>query len=480
MTIILTTLLEQTSNSSQEYYEGIYLDKYGNYIINRKGGEYLGYAKTIEEALQYRDLFRNTKRKNIPRPSELNLKTNNPYINGLKYPIPSRLKSLDGKHKKGLGSITKHSRGSYKITYNKIYYCSCRTYEQAYYVKQELIKADWDKKQLPRILKEYPKWYTWLMGYYRYITRHHGQYYITIPKNHSDSGKIQQLIYKNIEDALHERDFLVKHNWNYDLLVECIDDTNNPYYYTELPPYPERKIRNIAPRKNHDDDLRKMQKIIKDNPGLTQEQLASQMGMLAQTIRQWLKQYNTHFSEFITICLTCDDPLEKLEQEQLIYTPDLSIRPQKKFKGYVHYNPTRKSPYRINYNKTDYGSYPTRELADKIVKDLIRCDWDKKQLRTIQEKHGHHSTYGARKGIYKNRHRTGYYISKKINKKTVNFGSYHILEQALIARNLLEYHEWNKEKLPQIQAEAKWIHHIILNILPNTMFKKNNIEANIC
>ena len=195
----MTTLLEQTSNSSQEYYEGIYLDKYGNYIINRKGGEYLGYAKTIEEALQYRDLFRNTKRKNIPRPSELNLKTNNPYLNGLKYPIPSRLKSLDGKHKKGLGSITKHSRGSYKITYNKIYYCSCRTYEQAYYVKQELIKADWDKKQLPRILKEYPKWYTWLMGYYRYITRHHGQYYITIPKNHSDSGKIQQLIYKCIQ-----------------------------------------------------------------------------------------------------------------------------------------------------------------------------------------------------------------------------------------------------------------------------------------
>ena len=473
----MSTLLEPQGqvNSSQEYFEGIYLDKYGNYRVDQKGGKYLGTVPTIEEALQYRDLFRKTRRKNIVKPSELDLKKNNPYLAyGLKYPLPPRLQSMEGKSKKGHGSITRDSK-IYKITCRGKYYCSCRTYEQAYYVRQELIKADWNKDKLPEILDSYPEWYTWLMRFYLYVNRNDNQYYITIPKKYTDTGNIQYLRYNNLEDALYERDFLIEHNWDYNLLVECIDDTVNPYYDMELPPYPERKIRNIRPRKNHDQDLRRMQNLILSGQAASQAQLAREMGVKPGTIRLWLKQYNTHFSEFQTLVLLGEDPLEKFSQERLIYKPDLSPEPCTTFKGYIHKDPSRpKRPYRVRYNRKSYGSYPTHDIAKKIVKDLMQCGWDKEQLPCIQEKHGCPSPYNKQKGIYYNRHKTHWVIQKKIDGKTQHFGTYKTRQLAEITRSLLILHDWNKDMLPELQKEAEYIQ---LNLINNSTMFPHKIEG---
>lgn len=467
MNLTLITLLEQSSNSSQEYFEGIYLDKYGNYKINRKGGEYIGYAKTLPEALHFRDMFRNTKKDHIPRPSELDLTINNPYLNGLKYPIPERLQHIHGK--RGKGSIVKHSKNSYKITYNHKYYCSCRTYEQAYYVRQELIKHQWDKNKLPEILDNYPVWYTWLVEYYRYIVEDSSakkmgkkRYQISIPSQYVTPGQKLEFIrgYTNLEDALFERDFLMEHNWDYNLLVEAIDDAENPYYNQELPPYPERKIRNIA-QKTYKKEIQAMQREVLIDPNLSQRQMAKKLGTSDMNIRNWLKKYDTDWLKFKTLILQGHDPLKELTLKQKVYQPDLSPAPHTRFKGYIHYNPERKtSPYRVKYNKKDYGSYPTRELAKKIVRDLKKVDWDKKQLKEIQEKHGHYTRYNRRKGIYKDRHSSHYYIAKKINKKTVHFGTYPTLEQAEIARNLLEHNRWDKRTLPEIKELSQWISHV--------------------
>ena len=262
---------EKLEKNIKEYYKRIHRNpKRTAYVVRNDNDEYLTNIKNIEEALYYRDLYRNNSKEDAPIPKDIDLKTNNPYlINGLEYPLPERL-ILPEKHSEyGKGTIVQKGKTSFHIHHGsktngeKSYVCACPTIEMAEYIKAEMNKVDWNMDELQRIIDDYPKYYTQLLFFYQYISKHrvwnqktkHEKIYkgweITIPKEYLENEKNLEKIgpYKNIEDALFERDFLVEHDWNYDLLVETIDDSKNPYYDMDLPTYPTGKIRNIRKRK---------------------------------------------------------------------------------------------------------------------------------------------------------------------------------------------------------------------------------------
>lgn len=456
----------------RQYYKRIYLDtSHRCYWVNRVGGSYLGTTKTLEEALYYRDLYSNIREDPVPRPSELDLKTDNPYLkDGLKYPVPERLQRPEGyiPHTPK-GSIYHRSKSCYVLYYSGTYLCSCRTYEQGYYVLQELRKCQWDKTQIPRILNSYPEWYTWLLGFYRYITvdshsktpEGNHRYLISIPRRALPKGQNIELVrgYTNLEDALYERDFLEKHNWDYDLLVETINDKNNPYYNMELPPYPERKIRNIIKRKSHTKELKQIQKLILESPEISQREVARKLETSDMNIRNWLRNYDTDWFSFRHLVLTGEDPLEKLTLKPIIYQPDLSPSKPSNFKGYVHkHSKSKKYPWNIEYKHKGYGVYPTRELALKIVKDLIACNWDKSQLQSIQLKHGYVAPRTRRNLIY--RKGNTYTVRKTTPDGGLGYyGCYPCKRIAEIVRDLLKHLNWNKDHLAEVKETANLIYH---------------------
>lgn len=67
------------------------------------------------------------------------------------------------------------------------------------------------------------------MSFYHHI-RKKGRFY-EILKNSEIYGS-----YENVEDALYDRDRLIKVNWDWDLFVEMVD-TPNFYYQIDLPPF---------------------------------------------------------------------------------------------------------------------------------------------------------------------------------------------------------------------------------------------------
>lgn len=427
-----------------------------------------GELDTVEglcEALYYRDLYSTSKLpfEEIPSACDCDLVTNNPYIiNGLDYEVPKRLYPSKKVSKRGKGKIVKKSKSSYSIYCGHKHYCSCRTYEQAYFVRRELVKVNWNENELERIFEEYPRFYTELLYFYIYISKdsYNNEYWLlTIPKDKSDDGKLQHIRYSRLEDALFERDFLVDNGWDYDLLVELIDDNLNPYYDMELPPYPERKIRNITHRESHDDDFLKMAELIRENPKIRVKDLAEKIGIVPATLRNWFKQYGTNSSEFYSVCLEGGNPLDYFEQEELIYTPDLSKSTPSHYKGYVHYAPKRNMKYIVNYKDVYYGCYPTRELADKVVKELVKVDWDKSKLKSIQKMFNYNSRYTNEMiYIYKNnRSRNSYQIRKKINGVNKSFGSYQGVELAMIVRDILVGIDFECEDLTKLKRFSEYV-----------------------
>lgn len=475
------TEMSEVDTEIRQYYLRINLDRSQRcYCVNRVGGAYLGTTRTLEEALYYRDLYSDIREGTVPRPSELDLKTENPYLNeGLKYPVPERLqRSPDYKPYSPRGSIYQRSRSCYALYYSNTYLGCCRTYEQAYYALGKLKENNWDTSKLPEILEAYPEWYTWLMGFYRYIvvdktyekSTGEKRYMISIPQKHIKSDSTLDILrgYTNLEDALYERDFLVAHDWDYELLVEAIDDKQNPYYNMELPPYPERKLRNIRQRKTHEKEIRLMQKEILTNPEISQRELSRTLNIHDINIRNWLKLYGTDWMNFKTIVLNGEDPLEKLTLKPLVYQPDLSPSKPSNFKGYVHHNHKSKAnPWNIEYQHKSYGVYPNRELALKIAKDLEKVGWDKSQLQCIQRKHGHIAPHGSRDLIYKKGNI--YSVRKTIGRKLGYFGTYPNHRLAEIVRDIFRNTSWDKDRLPEVKEQANQIYKIE-NTYYNNMF----------
>ncbi len=358
----------------------------------------------------------------------------------------------------GKGGINKNGKQVYVVTKNSKHVCSCRTYEQAYYVREEMNKCDWDKEELPRILEEYPVYYTDLLEFYRYVTIHKKSPYkwgVSIPAKKSDTGTTQQIRCTHIEDALYERDFLVENDWDYELLVYTIDDRENPYYNVELPPYPERKIKNVSVQKTHKKELELINQLLLDEPSISQSEVCKVIGVADMTLRNWLKSYGTDWVKYKKMVLEDGiNPLTVLTLKRRIYKPDLSLKPSN-FKNYISYEKKRskKNPYCIYHNNSRYGQYSSRKLAEKIVKDLIKCDWDKKQLPNIQRKHGH-IPQPSRNYVYHNPNDT-YTVRKKVGSKIITFGTYSDYDLACMIRDKLKVTGWDINQLDSIRNNVE-------------------------
>lgn len=474
-TPLLLTDEEIYEQKYKKYYQGIIRTQNGRrYKINNNHGKYLACTDTIEKALLYRDHYYTYNKQDAPRPNTLDLENNNHYItNGLQYPIPDRLIPFKN-NSYGEGYIKKKGEYSYHIYQGskntKGYVCACRTYEQAYYVQKEMNKAKWDRTELPRILKKYPLWYTWLMEFYRFVVLDHeykkrtgnNKYSINIPKDYwSDSKNPERITgYNKVEDALHERDFLVANDWDYDLLVESIDDTCNPYYDMEIPPYPQHKIRNLKERDYHEDELTIMYELINEDPTITQREICEILEVTEVSLRKWLEKFwGTTYEEFFTISKNGENPLILLDKRPIIYTPDLSRPKPSNFKNYIHYvKYNTRSPYEIVKDNIRYGSYHTEKQARAAVLKLKQCNWDKSRVSEIQESVGW-KPLPHRGNIYPNSTGKSWSIRKKDkNRKMINYGTYKEHGLAVIIRDLLIENNWDKSMLYEIRrlAEVKF------------------------
>ena len=453
---------EIEAKKTKQYYKGIYLNRLKRKykVVNLKS-KYLGVVETIEEALYYRDLFYDCPTSNIPKPDTLDLVSGNPYlIDGLMYPLPERLVKPADNSKYGKGSITKKSKSSYSVKKSATYYCSCRTYEQAYFVRRELQKCNWDKSEVPRILSEYPRWYTELVMFYRYVSRSQhakiSKWFVNVPREYCTENKIERYLYSNLEDALFERDFLVEHNWDYDLLVECIDDEENPYYEMELPPFPERKIRNVSEQKDYKNELDNVKEAILETGETQIGKLSEILGINEQNIRNWLKHYNSNYKEFLMLVLSGEDIWSILELEERIIQPNLTPSKPSNYTGYVHHNHSKRSPYCVARKGEYYGSYKTRKQARQVVKLLKQYDWDKTRLPEIQEKVGYEKFLDTKKWVYPSNQGKSYSIRKKDKtRRMINYGNYRCLKYAQKVRDLLVENDWDKSRLEEFQLEAQ-------------------------
>lgn len=441
----------------REYYLGICVSN-NNYYIYR-GSKYMGTCTTIEEALLYRDLCKENNWEMKKRPKDMDLKTDNPYIEyGLDFPLPERL-FIEERKPRRLGCISGKGKQFYGLTKGKEYFGGYRTYEMAYYVREEMNKCNWDKSQLDRIVDDYPVWYTWLMNFYKFVFPKYNGWCVSITPKHSQEDKLEHLYFRRLEDALWERDLLVKYDWNEELLIECADDEDNPYYDMELPPYPQRKIRNLADRKDRTELFNTLFTLIQDEPNLSQEDYAKLAETTSMNIRNILRnEYDTDWAEFKTICESGEDPNEVLTQKPKIYKPDLKrYYPNT---NYVTYYKDHKSPYSIYYRGQYYGAYPTRELANKISNDLQKIGWDKSKLKSIQQKHGWESVHGSKRWVnpcYYTSKRTGerYIMHYNVRKKGKgSFGTYKDKRVADLVRDCLLMCDWDKTKLPMIKRFA--------------------------
>lgn len=456
------------------YYHRIYLSpQKKRYYINNKDGLYIGVTETIEEALYYRDLYSDlTDRSKTPKPVEVDLKTNNPYIrDGLEVPIPKRLIPPPPKKSDyGTGAIRKRDN-HYRIEHGSRYFTSCVTYEQAYYYKQELNKRGWNKENLKEIEKDYPAWYTWLNKFYIYILKREDKWLVVLTPNNNPNGKLEHIPYTKLEDALFERDFLLKHNWDYNLLVEAIDDAENQYYDMELPPYPERKIRNISLDRNRDEELEQLRSIIYEHPEYSQEEVADALNIAPPTIRNWLKKYDCPWEDFKRLSIHGENPLEYYTCKEHIYQPDLSRAHAKHFTNYVHRNSqSQVNPWKIVKDAKHYGVYPTRELADKISNELQKLGWSKENLKMLQEKYNCKSKLNTKRWVYStNKGKAWAVRHKNKERKMINYGTYHDKPVAEAVRDMLIIHDWDKKRLPYIQELVKEVFHY-KKLYENNMF----------
>ena len=311
---------EKPTDPTKDYYKNIWVS--GRHYNVGKGNKYNGCLKTIEEALYYRDLCIENDWE-IPKPKELDLKTGNPYLDGLKYPLPKRL-IIPPKAPKRMGTISSKGPQFFGLTKGKEYFGGYRTYEMAYYVREEMNKCGWDKSKLPQIVEDYPVWYTWLMNFYQYIIPKDDRWCVNITPRNSGNDKLEYIYCKRLEDALWERDLLVKYGWNEELLVECADDSLNPYYDMDLPPYPQRKVRRILEREPRTDLFNQLFELINSEEDYSQAEYCRLAGTTDVNLRNILrKEYDSNWEEFKRICESGENPNDVLVQKPIIYQPNL-------------------------------------------------------------------------------------------------------------------------------------------------------------
>ena len=471
---------EVEEKATKEYYKYIEAGNNRYYRVRNKAGQYLGMTKSIEEALWFRDKYGLKAKDEVPHMKAVDLTTDNPYLkDGLKYPLPERLILPERNTKYGTGTIVRKGPTSFHIHHGKkgkgvnSYVCACPTYEMAWYVKREMSKVDWDKEKLQAIIDDYPKFYTKLLFLYQYIHDKEDRWAVVPPLKFND-GKLEHILYHNIEDALYERDFLKEHGWDYDLLAEIIDDSKNPYYDMELPPYPSRKIRNISERDYHEKELGLAYEWILEDNGVAMEEIAERLEVSPVTMRNWLKKFwGTDWPEFKRIALAGDNPLEILEKVEQIIQPDLSRKLPSNWNNWVSHL-QRTDTYQVRKADVIYGTYKSEELAHKISNELQKVNWDKSKLKQIQAKFGYTSPMMSKRWVYA--HGNNWAVRRKgSNKKMVTYGVWRDKRIAEIARDMYIQYGFDLKNSEWINETAEWI--VQMNdLLPDTMFGRCTVE----
>lgn len=469
-----------------EYYHHIRIHTRRYYGIDNRKNEYIGIVKTIEEALWFRDQYLDYDKEDVPKPRTLDLKTNNPYIlNGLEYPLPERLTLPERNSTYGTGTIVQKGPTSFHVHHGKkgdglnSYVCACPTIEMAEYVRAEMNNVDWDESKLEAIFDEYPRYYTRLIYFYQYIHKqiNHktkkwtGKYELVPPLEHND-GKLEKITYNNIEDALYERDFLKEHNWDYNLLVEVIDDNLNPYYDMDLPTFPTRRIRNVSDRDYHEKELSEVIELIQLD--FSQAEICERLDITTVTLRNWLRKFwNSNFTEFKKLVEAGENPLDVLEKQELIIQPDLSRALPCNWNNWVSHL-KRSDRYQVRKGDVTYGVYPTEELAHKISRELQKCNWDKSKLKSIQVKYGHVSLPYSKRWVYRQGKKWAVRRNNE-NHKMITYGAWYDKRIAVIARDMYVEHGFNVGDSVWINEMAEWMVEMI-DYYPNTMFGRVTIE----
>jgi len=428
---------------------------------NKKGlPRYMGTCKSIEEALYYRDIARSNDYI-IGKASEYDLITDNPYIkNGLKYPIPEKLKPRKNRQQStyGKGYVTEKGPNSYQVWYNKKYYGSYTTQEFAEYIRLKLYENNWDKTKLPKIKKEYPEYYINTLHFWRHIYYDKETNKWICRKFLSKDNEIY-FSFKNPEDTLHERDLYEKYDWDINKVVELAEPCENPYKNMELPAYPTRRV-----KINHDLNEEHYTNFIEDIAFFIREFNINSIPAMAETldttkylINDALDKFNITWNDFIELAYSGEEISTVLTYDNIV-TPDL--KPVKSKSNYVYYAKSRKySKWIIVKDKVFYGSYSTKKIALKVANHLKKVDWDKKQLDNIRESIGYKSckTRGdTSKLIYEDKrtpNKTRYYIKKQVGGKSVWYGSYKNKKTAEKIVKELQKCNWNKEQLQLIKEK---------------------------
>lgn len=303
------------------------------------------------------------------------------------------------------GSIKKISDQSYHVLNpdGEVVY-NCVTSEYAYYIHHELNKCNWDTNQLDNILKEYPKYYTELLQFFQYIHKDHqtGNYKIVVPAGYTPDNIDHKyfLNYNNLEDVLWERDFLMENGWDYDVLVENIDDGDNIYYDLELPPFPSRRIPNPPMPNYHEKELLIIRDLILE--GYNRKQIGEKLSITPGTVNNYCNLWGVNFRKFKKITLNGDNPLEVLNRKDIIIKPDLTYHPPK----------TKKPPIPDSDEKYIYANRRSYSIRKKLI---LGCE----RMYTI--------------------------------------GRYNNLRVARVCRDLLVWSGWDVDHIDRIENNAKFI-----------------------
>ena len=102
----------------------------------------------------------------------------------------------------------------------------------------------------------------------------------------------------------------------------------------ELPPYPQRKVRNCRPLETHRREMEQMQELILAGE-TNQMRIAKRLGVTEVTVRLWFSKWKSSWTEFKNHVLAGEDPFQYMVEPSKIYKPDLSHRQHKKFNNYV-------------------------------------------------------------------------------------------------------------------------------------------------
>ena len=95
-----------------------------------------------------------------------------------------------------------------------------------------------------------------------------------------------------------------------------------------------------------------------------------------------------------------------------------------------------------------------RKLQGKWL--MKKCNWDKKELKGIQEKVGYKEFLNTKRWVYKNSKSNTYAIRKKDkNRKMINYGCYKDKQVAEIVRDLLVENNWDKSRLKEFRRIAE-------------------------